>query len=123
MSSGAIGFASSTFEGHNGTGSLPMPSRLASKEEMKRLVKAMAFQGRGIFMLTKSNNTDIDDIENIMKGIARPAMIAAILYNLVKKDWAINTLNDISVSIKKGMSSGDRFPVDLLPWNFWGIIC
>ena len=59
----------------------PMPSRLSSNDEMSRLVRAMAHQGRGIFMLTKSNNTSIQDIENIMGNIKRPVMIAAILFN------------------------------------------
>ncbi len=31
MRSGAIGFATSTFEGHNGTNGIPMPSRFASR--------------------------------------------------------------------------------------------
>ena len=43
-----------------------MPSRLSSNDEMSRLVQAMAHQGRGIFMLTKSNNTSIKDIEKIL---------------------------------------------------------
>ena len=109
MNCGAIGFATSTFEGHNGQGGLPMPSRLASNQEMKRLIKAMSHQGRGIFMITKSNKTSIVDIEKIMEKVKRPAMIAAILYNPTKKNWAINTLNDISNSAKKG-------------YEFWGQI-
>ena len=107
MSVGAIGFATSTFEGHNGEGGRPMPSRLASNNEISRLIQSMAHQGRGLFMLTKSNNTSIKDIENIMGNIKRPAMIAAILYNPTKKDWAISILNDIEKSSKKG-------------YEFWG---
>ena len=102
MSLGAIGFATSTFEGHNGEGGRPMPSRLASNNEISRLIQSMAHQGRGLFMLTKSNNTSIQDIESIMGNIKRPAMIAAILYNPTKKDWAISILNDIEKSSKKG---------------------
>ena len=56
MESGAIGFATSTFEGHNGANGVPMPSRFASQNEIIRLIEAMASQGRGIFMITKSNN-------------------------------------------------------------------
>ena len=100
-------FATSTFEGHNGQGGLPMPSRLASNQEMKRLIKAMSHQGRGIFMLTKSNNTSIKDIESMMGSVKRPAMIAAILYNPTKKNWAINTLNDIKLAEERG-------------FEFWG---
>ena len=107
MKCGAIGFATSTFEGHNGAGGRPMPSRLASNNEISRLIKAMSYQSRGVFMLTKSNNTTIEDVEIMMKGIKSPAMIAAIFYNPTKKDWAINTLNDISTSSKKG-------------FEFWG---
>ena len=107
MNCGAIGFSTSTFEGHNGHGGLPMPSRMASNQEISRLVKAMAHQGRGLFMLTKSNNTDIEDIEKILGDIKRPTMIAAILYNPTKKDWAINTLRDIAISSQKG-------------FEFWG---
>ncbi len=107
MQSGAIGFSTSTFEGHNGSGGRPMPSRLAASTEITRLIKAMAYNGRGIFMLTKSNNTTIKDIETIMGETKRPVMIAAILHNPVKKDWAHDTLNDI----KKSSNNG---------YEFWG---
>ena len=107
MSEGAVGFATSTFEGHNGDGGRPMPSRLGSNNEISRLIQAMAHQGRGIFMLTKSNDASIKDIENIMGTIKRPVMIAPILYNPTKKDWAINILNDLDESSKKG-------------YEFWG---
>ncbi len=107
MNHGAVGFATSTFEGHNGDGGRPMPSRLSSHNEISRLIQAMAHQGRGIFMLTKSNNSSIQDIEKIMGNIKRPVMIAPILYNPSKKDWAINILNDLDKSSKKG-------------YEFWG---
>ena len=63
----------------------PCHQGLASNNEISRLVKAMAHNGRGVFMLTKSNKTSIKDIQNIMGNINRPVMIAAILYNPVKK--------------------------------------
>jgi N-acyl-D-amino-acid deacylase len=53
MAHGAVGFASSTSPAHNGDGGLPMPSRLASDEEMVALVGAMGEGGRGVYMLTK----------------------------------------------------------------------
>ena len=36
MRNGAIGFSTSTFEGHNGANGVPMPSRFANKKEISR---------------------------------------------------------------------------------------
>ena len=102
MRSGAIGFATSTFEGHNGTNGIPMPSRFACNNEISRLIKAMAIDGRGIFMLTKSNNTEIKDIVKLLGNVKRPAMVAALLDNPMKKNWAFNTLEDIKEAHNKG---------------------
>jgi N-acyl-D-amino-acid deacylase len=49
MSAGAIGFSSSQAATHHGDGGKPVPSRLASFEELDTLVGAMAESGRGIF--------------------------------------------------------------------------
>ena len=102
MRSGAVGFATSTFEGHNGTNGIPMPSRFASSEEISRLIKAMAIDGRGIFMLTKSNNTEIKDIIQLLGNVNRPTMVAALLDNPMKKNWAFNILEDITKAQNKG---------------------
>ncbi|MEC8100201.1 MAG: amidohydrolase family protein [Pseudomonadota bacterium] len=102
MRSGAIGFSTSTFEGHNGTNGIPMPSRFASNEEISRLIKAMAIDGRGVFMLTKSNNTEIRDIIKLLGSVNRPTMVAALLDNPMKKDWAYNVLEDIEKAQNKG---------------------
>jgi N-acyl-D-aspartate/D-glutamate deacylase len=48
MAAGAVGFATSTSPAHNGEGGFPMPSRLASDEEMMQLTLAMASHGRGV---------------------------------------------------------------------------
>ena len=48
MRAGAVGFASSTAEAHNGEGGTPMPSRLADDRELRALVRAMAESGRGL---------------------------------------------------------------------------
>ena len=102
MQNGAIGFSTSTFEGHNGANVIPMPSRFASNTEISRLIKAIATYGRGIFMITKSNNTSISDIAKLLGEVDRQAMVAALLHNPVKKDWAYNTLEDIKSVQKKG---------------------
>ena len=102
MQNGAVGFSTSTFEGHNGANGIPMPSRFATANEISRLIKAMAVYGRGIFMITKSNSTSILDIAKLLGEVNRPAMVAALLYNPVKKNWAYNTLEDIKAAQNQG---------------------
>ena len=102
MLNGAIGFSTSTFEGHNGANGIPMPSRFASDNEISRLINAMAIYGRGIFMITKSNNASIYDLTKLLEKVNRPAMVAPLLYNPAKKDWAINTLEEIKKAKENG---------------------
>ena len=81
MAAGAIGFATSTAPQHNGWAGVPMPSRLADDDELYALVGAMAKSGRGIFMLTKGNRTDVAYLEKLAAKTKRPIMIAALLHN------------------------------------------
>ena len=81
MTCGAIGFATSTFEGHNGENGIPMPSRLAEHKEMISLIRSMSLSGRGVFMLTKGLDTPIKTIKDWMQGTNRPAVVAALLHN------------------------------------------
>ena len=53
VKAGAIGFATSTLEQHNGEHGIPMPSRLADEKEMLALTGALGEAKRGVFMLTK----------------------------------------------------------------------
>ncbi|HLS99030.1 MAG: amidohydrolase family protein [Porticoccaceae bacterium] len=54
MAAGALGFATSKGEAHNGFDGLPVPSRAASNEEIDQLTGAMAESGRGILEVTPS---------------------------------------------------------------------
>ena len=45
MAAGAVGFATSTAEAHNGEGGTPMPSRLADDRELRTLVRTMGESG------------------------------------------------------------------------------
>jgi len=81
MTAGAIGFATSTAPQHNGAGGIPMPSRLADDRELETLGGVLADHGRGIFMLTKGDRTDVPYLERFAEKIGRPVMIAALLHN------------------------------------------
>ena len=75
---GAIGFATSTLEQHNGENGIPMPSRLADEREMLALTGALGEAGRGVFMLTKGMTSTIPWLEKISAESGRPVMIAAM---------------------------------------------
>ncbi|SVA84092.1 uncharacterized protein METZ01_LOCUS136946, partial [marine metagenome] len=78
LNAGAVGFATSTLEQHNGENGIPMPSRLADEHEMLELTGALGEAGRGVFMLTKGMTTSIPFLERISANNNRPVMIAAM---------------------------------------------
>jgi N-acyl-D-aspartate/D-glutamate deacylase len=75
---GAIGFATSTLEQHNGENGIPMPSRLADDRELRALAGALGEAGRGVFMLTKGMKTTVPWLEDVAATTRRPVMIAAM---------------------------------------------
>ncbi len=102
MAAGAIGFATSTAPQHNGWGGVPMPSRLADDDELLALVSAMAKLGRGIFMLTKGNRTDVPYLEELASKTGRPIMIAALLHNSTNPTGTLDELERIAEARAKG---------------------
>lgn len=102
MAAGAIGFATSTAPQHNGWGGVPMPSRLADDTELLALVQAMARSGRGIFMLTKGNRTDVPYLEDLAKKTGRPIMIAALLHNSTNPTGTLDELARIADARARG---------------------
>src|SRR5437879_11814869 len=65
VKAGAIGFATSTLEQHNGEHGIPIPSRPADEKEMLALTGALGEAGRGVFMLTKGMTSTIPWLEKI----------------------------------------------------------
>ena len=75
---GAIGFATSTLEQHNGENGIPMPSRLADEQELLALTGGLGEAGRGVFMLTKGMTSTVPWLEEVAAKSGRPVMIAAM---------------------------------------------
>ncbi len=93
---GAVGFATSTSPSHNGADGNPMPSRLADKEELRRLVGVLGEQNKGVFMLTKGAPTPVSFLESLAADTQRPVMIAALLHNSTDPEGVFNDLTQIS---------------------------
>ena len=102
MAAGAIGFATSTAPQHNGAGGVPMPSRLADDLELQTLVSAMGAAGRGVFMLTKGDRTDVPYLEALAAEAGRPVMIAALLHNSTAPDNTFKDLRQIAAARERG---------------------
>lgn len=96
MVNGAVGFATSTFEGHNGANGIPMPSRLAEDSELSALVNAMGRTGRGVFMLTRGSRTKIPFLESLARDSGRPVMVAAFLVDPRKPEATFKALSHIA---------------------------
>jgi N-acyl-D-amino-acid deacylase len=102
MASGAVGFATSTNEPHNGWGGIPMPSRLADEREMSALVRAMGESGRGLFMLTKGSVTPLKQLEDIARDSGRPVLIAAMFHNNLAPQKVFDELAAMQAARERG---------------------
>lgn len=102
MAAGAVGFASSTSEAHNGEGGTPMPSRLADDRELRALVKAMGQSGTGVYMLTKGRTTTIPYLEELAAEANRPVVIAALFHSNTNPTAAFATLDQVNEARARG---------------------
>ncbi len=102
MQAGAIGFATSTSPAHNGHGGLPMPSRLASEEELRVLVTSLKESGRGVFMLTKGGQSTPAFLESLAAESGRPVVVAALLHNPTNPRVVFDELDAISAANARG---------------------
>src|SRR5882724_7663692 len=102
MAAGAVGFATSTAEAHNGEGGTPMPSRLADDRELRTLVRTMGESGRGVYMLTKGATTSIPYLEELAVEAGRPVVIAAVFHSNTNPTVAFATLDQINAARSRG---------------------
>jgi N-acyl-D-aspartate/D-glutamate deacylase len=103
MAAGAVGFATSTSPAHNGEGGFPMPSRLASDEEMMQLTLAMASLGRGVYMVTKGGQMSMSFLQSLAQKSGRPVMVAALLHNSTNPQAVFNDMAAIAQANAQGI--------------------
>ena len=77
MEAGAIGFASSFSPNHAGWQGRPMPSTIASDEELKRLTGEL--KGKGIFVMATGPRATPEFMESISAQNGRPSFMVTVL--------------------------------------------
>lgn len=79
MDAGAIGFATSKAVTHTGYAGRPVPSRLASMEEIETLAGVLGEKGHGILQATIGRDLFIPEFERIARATGRPVTWTAML--------------------------------------------
>lgn len=79
MDAGAVGFASSFSPNHFGDGGRPMPSTIASDDELRVLIGAMASSRKGVFMMATGPRATPEFLEAIAAETGRPMFISTVL--------------------------------------------
>ena len=79
MNDGAVGFASSFSPNHFGYGGRPMPSTIASDDELRALVGVIGEANNGVFMMATGPRATPEFMESLAADTKRPMFIATVL--------------------------------------------
>ncbi len=104
MQAGAIGFASSFSPNHSGYGGLPMPSTIASEEELRALTNVLHESGKGVFMMATGSRATPELMESIAADSGRPAYISTVLtmFNEANPSLAATYYEHAAQALKRG---------------------
>lgn len=102
VEAGAIGFASSTSENHNGFGGVPMPSRLAEDAEIMALAGVLGEAGRGVFQMTVGPRTPVAFLEQISRETGRAAVFSSVFQNDIFPERGPGQLADCAAAQARG---------------------
>ncbi len=79
LDAGAIGFASSFSPNHMGWKGVPMPSTIASDDEVRTLAGLMKGRGHGVFQMASGSRGTVEVMESIAKASGGPAFMTTSL--------------------------------------------
>jgi N-acyl-D-amino-acid deacylase len=79
LKAGAIGFASSFSPNHSGWEARPMPSTIASDQELSLLTGTLKEEGKGIFVMATGPRATPEYMEAIAAANGRPAFMVTVL--------------------------------------------
>ena len=94
LAAGAIGFTTSRAESHSTSDDRPVASRVASWEEMRRLVAAMGAHSRGIFEIALPQSAR--SIDPAIRHRFQEALLALAVESGVPITWGIQPLGAIA---------------------------
>jgi N-acyl-D-aspartate/D-glutamate deacylase len=86
LAAGAVGFATSRAPTHVGYGGRPVPSRLASDEEIATLVGCLGEAGHGVFQATVGKGLFLDQFDAFARTTGRPVTWTALLGGMFGPD-------------------------------------
>ena len=95
MAAGAIGFSSSASPVHVGDGGKPVPSRLASADELVEICDALRDEQRGVVQVTHGPLFDRDRLSALSERIGLPVVYTALLTDHHGDETALEVLADI----------------------------
>jgi N-acyl-D-amino-acid deacylase len=104
VKAGAIGFASSFSPNHFGYGGMPMPSTIASDDELRTLVDVLGEEGQGVFMMATGDRATPEFMEALAAQTRRPVFMSTVLtmYNDAVPDRGIGYYERCGASIDRG---------------------
>jgi N-acyl-D-aspartate/D-glutamate deacylase len=104
MRAGAAGFASSFSPNHSGWGGTPMPSTIASDEELKTLTGALREARKGIFVMATGPRATPEFMESIAAETGRPAFMVTVLtmYDRAHPERALQYYERCAQAIARG---------------------
>src|SRR5205814_9085568 len=91
VDAGPIGFAPSFSPNHSGWGGRPMPSTIASDEELRTLAGVLGEKRRGIFVMATGARATPEFMESLAAATGRPAFMVTVLtmYNRAQPERAL----------------------------------
>jgi N-acyl-D-aspartate/D-glutamate deacylase len=104
LDAGAAGFASSFSPNHSGWGGKPMPSTIASDEELRVLATPLGEKKRGIFVMATGPRATPQFMESIAAATGRPAFMVTVLtmYNRAHPERALQYYERCAEALARG---------------------
>src|SRR5690349_18140996 len=104
MRAGACGFASSFSPNHSGWGGKPMPSTIATDEELKVLTRELKAAGKGVFVIASGPRATPEYMEAIAADTGRPSFMVTVIcmYNQAQPERALQQYEKCAAALKRG---------------------